>query len=168
MPKHIRNSIFTVVALSLTAFGLSWNQQISKQKDPVFISSSVLSENLTKENEQPFPLKLDIARTHVKLGQYQEYKISTQPGAELEIVTVYPSGSINNPQTLQATTDETGSYSLKFKLDNFTHLGIFQIKVVAHLGSQSSQASGRFALQTWIQSDKTFSTNDYIYPLLPR
>lgn len=166
MAKLVRNSIFTILALLLTAVGLQWNQKVVRQTDPIAISETVLSA-ASAEDKQVFPLKLEFARTHVKLGQYQEIKITTLPYAELKIVTVYPNGSINNPQTVQASSDETGHYSMKFKLDDFAFLGVFQTKVLASANGQESQTSARFALQTWIQSDKTLGTDGYTYPLVP-
>ncbi len=166
MVKLVRNTVFTIVVLSLTAFGLSWNKSIVRNRDPVQISATVLSA-VSDSDKQVFPLSLKFARTHVKLGQYQEIIITTLAHAELQIVTVYPNGSLNNPQTLRAIADETGHYRLKFKLDDFAFLGVFQTKVLARSGNQESQVSGRFALQTWIEADKYFGQNSYIYPLVP-
>ena len=166
MPKMVRNSIFTLIVLVLTALGLSWNKNIARNGDPVQISSTVLSAEATK-TKQAFPLAVEFAQTRVKLGQTQEMKITTVPNARLEIVTVYPNGSVNNAQTLRATADETGRYRLKFKLDDFSYLGVFETRVLARSGNQESQGSARFALQTWTPDNKAVSEDGYIYPLVP-
>lgn len=166
MSKIIRNSIFTVIVLILTAIGLSWNKQIVRSGDPVQISNTVLSVASTKV-KQPFPLSVEFSKTHIKLGQYQEMKITTAANAKLEIVTVYPNGNVNNPQTLRASADETGRFFLKFKLDDFADLGVFETRVLARANDQQSQDAARFALQTWFQTSKSLDQDGYIYPLLP-
>ncbi len=166
MAKLVRNSLFTLVILILTAIGLSWNKKVVRQADPIQISNTVLSA-ASAEDKQDFPLKLEFTRRHVKLGQYQEMKIATLANAELQIVTIYPTGSINNPQTIRAVADETGHYSMKFKLDDFAFLGVFQTKVLARFNGRESQTSGRYALQTWTQSDKTLGADGYTYPIVP-
>ena len=166
MAKLVRNSLFTLVILILTAIGLSWNKKVVRQADPIQISNTVLSA-ASAEDKHDFPLKLEFTRRHVKLGQYQEMKIATLANAELQIVTIYPTGSINNPQTVRAVADETGHYSMKFKLDDFAFLGVFQTKVLARFNGRESQTSGRYALQTWTQSDKTLGADGYTYPIVP-
>ncbi|MCR4306992.1 MAG: hypothetical protein NUV80_00315 [Candidatus Berkelbacteria bacterium] len=166
MSKMVRNSIFTLIVLALTAVGLSWNKQIVRHADPVQISNTVLSSE-TQGDRQSFPLKIEFTQTRVKLGQTQELKITTIANATLEIVTVYPDGSVNHAQTLRATADETGRYKLKFKLDDFSYLGVFETRVLAHSNNQEAQSSARFALQTWTPEDKAINQDGYVYPLLP-
>ncbi|MDP3992718.1 MAG: hypothetical protein Q8Q05_00665 [bacterium] len=166
MSKLVRNSIFTLVVLALTALGLSWNKQIVRHADPVQISNTVLSAESTNVN-QPFLLKVEFAKLHLKLGQTQEMKISTVPNATLEIVTVYPNGSVNHGQTLRATADETGRYRMKFKLDDFGYLGVFETRVLAQANNQEARSSARFALQSWTPDDSSISTDGYVYPLVP-
>lgn len=166
MSKMVRNSIFTLIILALTAVGLNWNKSVVRHSDPVQISSTVLSSETTN-TKQAFPLSVEFAQSRVKLGQVQEMKITTAPNATLEIVTVYPDGSVNNAQTLRAAADETGRFRLKFKLDDFGYLGVFETRVLAYSNSQVSQGSARFALQTWTPDNKAVSDDGYIYPLLP-
>ncbi|MDP3993244.1 MAG: hypothetical protein Q8Q05_03495 [bacterium] len=166
MSKLVRNSIFTLVILALTAVGLSWNKQIVRRGDPVQISNTVLSAETTNTN-QPFLLKIEFAQQRLKLGQTQEMKISTVANATLEIVTVYPDGSVNHAQTLRATADETGRYKLKFKLDDFGYLGVFETRVLAQANNQEFRSSARFALQSWTPDDSSISTDGYVYPLVP-
>jgi len=166
MGKVIRNTVFTAVAVAATALGVGWNKQIAKQYDPVAISENVLTAPATKAKIAEFPLTVEFSREFVKLGQYQEMVVRTEPFAELEIVTVYPNGSINNPQTLRTTASETGEYRLKYKLDDFHHLGVFQVLVQAKVGERAAEANGRFALQTWIQENLSLG-NSYIYPIVP-
>lgn len=166
MSKLVRNSIFTLIVLALTAVGLSWNKKIVRNGDPVQISSTVLStQNL--EANQPFPLSVEFAQPRLKLGQYQQMRILTVPNAKLEIVTVYPNGSIDNPQTLRATADETGRYTLKFKLDDFALLGLFETRVLARSNNKEAQSLARFALQTWTPDETALDKVGYVYPLVP-
>jgi hypothetical protein len=162
----VRNSVFTLVILALTAVGLNWNKNIVRHSDPVQISNTVLSAE-TVRSSQPFPLTIEFDQPHVKLGQTQEMKISTIANASLEIATVYPDGSVSNAQTLQATADETGHYKLKFKLDDFSYLGVFETRVIARSNNEKSQSSARFALQSWTPEDKAASNDGYVYPLVP-
>lgn len=162
----VRNSIFTLIILALTAVGLNWNKSIARHSDPVQISSTVLSSE-TVETKQAFTLKVEFAQPRVKLGQVQEMRVSTVPNATLEIVTVYPNGSVSNAQTLRATADETGRFKLKFKPDDFSILGVFETRVLAHSNNQESQSSARFALQTWTPDNKALIDDGYVYPLLP-
>lgn len=166
MSKLVRNSIFTLAILALTAVGLSWNKQIVRHGDPVQISNTVLSAEAFNV-DQPFLLKIEYVEQRLKLGQVQEMKISTAANATLEIVTVYPDGSINHPQTLRAKADETGRYKLKFKLDDFSYLGVFETRVLAQANNQEARGSARFALQSWTPDDSSLSTDGYVYPLLP-
>jgi len=166
MSKMVRNSIFTLIILALTAVGLNWNKNIVRHSDPVQISSTVLSAETTI-TKQAFPLLVEFAQPRVKLGQTQEMKITTVPNATLEIVTVYPDGSVNNAQTLRAAADETGRFKIKFKLDDFSYLGVFETRVLAHSNGQESRSSARFALHSWAPENKAVSEDGYVYPLLP-
>jgi len=166
MPKLVRNSIFTLVILALTALGLNWNKSIVLRSDPVQISDTVLSADVSR-TKQPFLLEVEFAQERLKLGQTQEMRITTTANAQLEIVTVYPNGSVNNPQTLRATSDETGRYKLKFKLDDFSYLGVVETRVVARSNNQKSQSLARFALQSWTPDDRAVSQDGYVYPLVP-
>jgi len=166
MSKLVRNAIFTVIVLGLTAVGLSWTRHVTQKNDPVQISETVLSAAQASV-EQPFPLSVQFVRSHLNLGQFQTLQLTTVPNAVLRIVTVYPSGQVNNPQTLMATSDETGRYSLRFKLDDFSLLGAFETKVIAQSGGQQAEAIGRFALQAAATPDKAISSDGYLYPLVP-
>ncbi len=166
MSKLVRNSIFTLIILILTALGLGWNKSIVRRGDPVQISSAVLSAQ-SVETHSPFSLAVKFAEPRLKLGQYQEMEISTVVGASLEIVTVYPNGSIDNPQTLRAVADETGQYKLRFKLDDFAFLGVFEARVIARSNGQVARASTRFALQTWAPAETALDKDGYVYPLVP-
>ena len=167
MGKIIRNTIFTLIALALTAVGLHWNHQSVSSNDPVQISQTVLSA--AADDVQTFPLTVSFDHPRLKLGQYQTLLVATSPKASLDIVTIYPTGNSSNPQTLHAFSDETGHYSLKFKIDDFTNLGLFETRVIAHLNGSSSEATAHFALQTLADSENATSDDQagYVYPLLP-
>jgi len=76
MPKLVRNSIFTLVILALTALGLNWNKSIVLRSDPVQISDTVLSADVSR-TKQPFLLEVEFAQERLKLGQTQEMRITT-------------------------------------------------------------------------------------------
>lgn len=168
MSKTLRNSLFTVVAVSLTAVGVGWNRQVIKDKDPVAIGQTVLAEQPVESLAATgLPVSASYSRPNVKLGQSEELTVKTAPNADLEIVTIYPNGSVNNPQTLTATADEVGQYTLQFTPDDFHYLGIFQTVVVAKLGGETGQAKTTFTLQTWTQADQKPVDTTYVYPLVP-
>jgi hypothetical protein len=168
MAKLVRNSIFTVIAVVLTAVGVGWNRRVMKDKDPVSIGQTVLADQpaLAASSQTTIPLEVSFAHPVIKLGQTQELIVKTQPRAELKIVTIYPNGSINNPQTLTATADDVGQYSLKYKLADFHYLGTFQTVVEATVGGQTVEGRASFVLQTWIQTSDA-PDSGYVYPLVP-
>lgn len=168
MNKSVRNSVFTAVALGLTIIGIHWNKEIARQSDPLAVSRSVLASQPLGEGEQMFPLTIDFALPVMKLGQTQEMIITTAPYAELEIITYYPDGSINNEQTLIATADKYGRFHKKFKLNSFENLGIFRTSVIATSATKTSEAAQVFALQPWsVSSDIENEPTKYYHPLVP-
>ena len=166
MSKLVRNSIFTLAILALTAVALSWNKSVGRRSDPVQISNTVLSAESVK-TKQPFPLAVEFAESRLKLGQPQVMKIKTVANAKLEIVTVYPNGRIENAQTVRATADETGQYTMKFRIDDFAYLGIIESRVLARSNNRESQSLARFALQSWSPDHDSTSQDGYVYPLVP-
>ena len=159
--------MFTIITVGLTAFGVGWHQKNTRVIDPTVISQKVLASPVSTTVPSLFPLSLELARDRVKLGQYQNITITTAPFAELDIVTIYPNGSINNPQTLKETANELGRFEMKYKLSDFQYLGVFQVIVQATSGDQEAKTSKQFVLQTWINKTDSSSSVDYIYPLLP-
>ena len=166
MAKLVRNTVFTIVVLALTAVGLNWNKSVVRNDDPIHISDTVLS-SFSNESQHMFPLTIKFGQTNLKLGQYQDMEIFTQANALLQIVTIYPDGSIDNSQTRRAAADETGRYSMKFRLDDFTQLGVFQTKILAQSGNQESQTSGSFVLRHWAEPNKVLENYAPSYPLVP-
>ncbi|MEX0594585.1 MAG: hypothetical protein WD157_00600 [Patescibacteria group bacterium] len=171
MSRTIRNTFFTIVALILTTIGLGWNKDIAKENDPVTISQAVLASqtDASSTKEQPFPLKIEFSRQVVRLGQTQVVTINTLANAQLDIVTQYPNGSINNSQTLKAKADSNGQFIQKYKLDDFHFLGVFHVSVVATTKNRTSTDLEKFVLQTWIsdQSELINEVTEYKYPLVP-
>ena len=167
MHKIVRNTVFTLVAVGLTAFGVGWHQKSNKIVDPTVISQKVLASPITEAADSGLALTVELARDRVKLGQYQTVTVKTAPFADLDIVTIYPNGSVNNPQTVKDKANELGLYEMKYKLSDFHFLGVFQVLVHATSGSQEVQKSSQFVLQTWIDSTERLDSNGYIYPLLP-
>ena len=167
MHKPLRNTAFTLVVVGLSAFGIGWSKQGARQTDPTVISQEVLASPAVRKPNSDFPLSLEFVRDRVKLGQYQQVTVRTKPFAELEVVTIYPNGSVNNPETLKATADELGNFTMKYKLSDFHFLGIFQVLVRATVSDAQAETSGRFVLQTWIEPNDRLDQNGYIYPLLP-
>jgi hypothetical protein len=164
--KTIRNTAFTVLALGLVSFGVSWNEQVARTREPVAIGPAVLAQigdNLSQQSD--FPLHLELSRTVVRLGQFQVVTIQTRPFADLEIVTSDPTGNSNRPETFTATASETGQYKFRFKLDNFRELGQFVISARATTGPQQAYAQGTFVLQTWHEEPKVDEV--FFHPLVP-
>jgi len=170
MGKLIRNTLFTATVLSLTALGLGWNRgSVGVKRDPAQIDQAVLASSVLNQNQQDFPLQLAWSRQPLKLGQYQVLTITTVPQAELEIVTIYPDGRSNNPQTQTAVADQDGQYQLRFQLDDFRLLGRFYTYVTAVSGGRVSAANNQFDLETWgLAGDTpTAPASAYVHPLLP-
>ena len=171
MSRTLRNTFFTIAALVMTTAGLSWNRDIDKKTDPVAISQAVLASQPqnTENKDQSFKLDIEFSRQVVRLGQTQVVTISTVPNAELEIVTQYPNGSINNSQTIKAKADKSGQFIQKYKLDDFHFLGVFHVSVVATTKNRTSTDLEKFILQTWIadQPDLAKEITGYKYPLVP-
>lgn len=172
MSRALRNTFFTIAALVMTTIGLSWNEDTIKSRDPLAISQAVLAsqpEQPEAETPQPFELKIEFSRQVVRLGQTQTVTIATVPGADLEIITQYPNGSINNSQTLKAKADENGRFIQRYKMDDFHFLGVFHVSVLATIENRTATALEKFILQTWISSapELTEEITSYRYPLLP-
>jgi len=163
MNKTIRNTVFTFVALGLTALGVTWNQEIIAARSPIAIGTSVLAGS--DELARDFPLTLTLSREVVRLGQYQVVTIRTQPFANLDVVTVDPTGSHSREETFQTTADETGRYAFRFQVNNFRELGTFQVFVRATLGTAVAEAKDTFVVETW--NPEKPATDEFSYPLLP-
>jgi hypothetical protein len=173
MSKLLRNTFFTIVALILTTIGLGWNKDVAKKNDPISISEAVLASQTETETQpqqdQLLPLKIEFSRQVVRLGQTQTVTFLTVPGAELNIVTQYPNGSVNNSQTLRVKADSSGRYVQRYKLDDFRFLGVFHVSAIANTTTRSANVSEKFVLQTWIEKDPSFEeeVTSYKYPLVP-
>ena len=75
-----------------------------------------------------------------------------------------------DPKTKEYTgrkIEKKVGYVLKFKLDDFGYLGVFETRVLAQANNQEARSSARFALQTWTPDDSSISTDGYVYPLVP-
>ncbi len=174
MSRTLRNTFFTIAALVMTTLGLNWNEYIAKKSDPVAISQAVLASQeeaaATKDDTvKQFKLEIELSRQVVRLGQTQVVTITTVPNANLDIVTQYPNGSINNSQTIKAKADENGLFTQKYKLDDFHFLGVFHISVIATTKNRTATDLEKFVLQTWIkdQPGLTEEVTNYKYPLVP-
>lgn len=167
MIKLIRNTAFTIVAIGLTTLGLYWNKEIALRHDPVAIGRSVLASQTLGLTEQIFPLSISFSRPVMKLGQSQEMTIKTVPFAELDIVTTYPDGTIDNPQTIHAKADNKGNFKMKYKLNDFGHLGVIKAAVVATSETKTSEAAQVFALQPWSADTNDQGDDRYVHPLVP-
>lgn len=174
MSKPVRNTVFTIMAVVLSSVGLSWNRAVVHERQPLAEAPAVsasdvsIKERLDVNEKQDFPLTLSLERTAVKIGQYQTYNIKTIPNAELKLTTVYPNGSVNNPDTFDAVANEVGSYQYSFKMTDFQYLGPYQVHVVATSSGQQASASDHFVLQTWIAPSPSEAPElEYRYPLVP-
>lgn len=172
MSRTLRNTFFTIVALILTTIGLSWNRETIEKRDPLTISQAVLASQVEESStvqEQPFPLTISFTRDVVRLGQTQTVTFTTVPGAELEIVTQYPNGSVNNAQTLKTTADNSGVFVQKYKLDDFHFLGVFHVTAIAYTANRTASVSEKFVLQTWTKPSPAVldEVTNYRYPLVP-
>jgi FAD synthase len=93
--------------------------------------------------------------------------IKTVPFAELDIVTTYPDGTTNNPQTRHAKADAEGIYVMKYKLNDFRYIGVIKTAVVATSKTKTSEAVQVFALQPWSAETNDYADERYVHPLVP-
>ncbi len=165
MPKAIRNTCFTFLALIVTAFGVHGNKRIAETHKPVANRLAVLAdETLLSNVENSFPLTVELSRPVVRLGELQFVTIETRPFTDINVMAIGPNGQIDNDGTFNARADELGKYSFRFKLNDFRQLGSFRLIVKANLAGQQSVAEQSFKLQTWVDDHKE---EEFVYPLLP-
>jgi hypothetical protein len=161
--KAVRNTVFTVAVLALTAVGVQWNEQVAGHRRPVAVNQAVLAQAVNVRDD--FPLKLELSRDVVRLGQVQVVSVETSPFADLEIIATGPDGSSDRAETFATTADETGRFSFRFKLDDFRDLGSFTLTVKARLGNGTSYEQKSFMVETW-QPDSA-KNEEYTHQLLP-
>lgn len=165
MWKIVRNSVFTVAVVALTAFGLKWNKSVTASFNPFSLNQTVAASQSSLPIQTSFPLTLTLSAPQIRLGQTQTVSIATVPNAELEIVTQYPDGSINHPQSLHAVADGGGNYTLNIAVDDFHNLGAFRVSVVAISATKTAEAVSNFVVTSWQPTDS--SQPHYLYPLVP-
>lgn len=167
MMKLVRNTLFTIVALGLTTLGLHWNKEIARQHDPLAIGRSVLASQNLDTADQVFPLSISFSRPVMKLGQTQEMTIQTVPFAQLDVAVNFPDGSIFSEQTRRVVADQAGKFQVRFKINDFQHLGVAKAAVVAISNTKSSEATQVFAIQPWSADTTDESDDRYVHPLVP-
>jgi len=166
MFKLARNTVFTLLVLGLTVYGVNWNKEIARSHRPVSAEQTVLASQKFADSQTPtFPLTITFDRPSLRLGQFETVHIQTVPDAALDIVTLYPDRTVDVSQSVKVKADENGRYELRFRLDDFHHLGIFQVTTVATSGNKTSEVSRQFTLQTW--GDSANEDSGYVYPLVP-
>jgi len=171
MKKAIRNTVFTVIAVSLTATSISWNKKVQGSqpiRERLSETTAVLAVQETPAAEA-FAFKLSVAKPYLKLNQSQVVTIETLPNTQLEIVVSYPNGSVNNSLTRTVNSDEKGQYRFDFKLSDFRFLGLFQISVTATNEDKVQTKTSRFILQRWIDAEGNLPSDEqnYLFPLEP-
>lgn len=167
LTKTVRNTIFTIIVVILTGLGVVWNKNSIDRQKPVAIGQTVLADvSATGSAQDDFPLHVELSRSVVRLGQYQVVSISTQPFAELNIVTSGSNNRYERPETFRTTADETGKYVFRFRLDDFHDLGQFELVVQAKLADQRASAKQVFELKSWAEKEKV-SEEKFLYPLVP-
>lgn len=170
MIKAIRNTLFTLIAVGLTAMGLSWNRGYVEGREPLLPDNPIISTEKSTDLDITIPLTVTVKRPIVKVNQFQEIEIATAPGAVLEVITTYPNGSINNPQTMNVVADSSGKYVYKYKLENVEYLGKFETQVNATLDGKTASVTKRFLFQKWGKTETPLPdelTGQYYYPIVP-
>lgn len=154
-----------MVALVLTGLGVSWNEDIARQRTPVAIGETVLAEFSGQEQSTgDFTLETDISRTQVLLGQYQVVTIRTVPFAELDLALRNQDGVFQAEHNRHVTADELGRYTWRFQVDDFRSLGTVEVLVKATAGKLSAARRVVFTVQTWSKSNQS---EEFSYPLVP-
>ncbi|HUD20578.1 MAG TPA: hypothetical protein VMQ44_00725 [Candidatus Saccharimonadales bacterium] len=169
MVKGIRNTCFTLIAVGLTAIGLSWNRPSVQGLQPL-INQSVVAADHQTTLDVSIPLTITLARPVVKVGQYQTVTIQTVPNANLEIDTIYPNSSLNDPQIIRTVSDGNGKYSYQYQLSSLDYLGVFSTVVNADLGGRSAAQTAKFVFQKWGVKETPpldATSGEYIFPLVP-
>lgn len=165
MSKSIRNTFFTIIALVLTGLGVSWNEEVARQRTPVAIGETVLAEFAGQERSAgDFRLDVELSRSQVLLGQFQVVSIRALPFAELDLALRYQDGTYSGGQSRRVAADELGRYTWRFQVDDFKAIGPVEVLVKATAGEQSAAQRTVFSVQTW---SKSAPTEEFTYPLLP-
>jgi len=165
MSKTIRNTLFTALILVLTGLGVSWNEDIARQKTPVAIGETVLAEFSAAELASgDLSLEVDLSRQTILLGQYQVVTIQTLPFADLDLALRLPDGQFDASQTTRKTADELGRYRWRFQVDDFQSIGRMEVLVKAGLGAQRAAIRQAFVVQTW---NLAAPKEEFVYPILP-
>lgn len=166
MFKTIRNTTFTVLVVLLTSFGLKWNSNTLQTLRPAGLNQAVLASQTFGQNSPDFPLKISFNSPEVRLGQAETVTITSVPGATLEVITQYPDGSTDHPQTFQTTLDSNGSKTFSILIPDFHLLGQYRVSVVASAGTKTTEVIGQFAIIPWAFGTSA-TENGTVYPLVP-
>lgn len=165
MSKSIRNTFFTIIALVLTGLGVTWNEEVARQRTPVAIGQTVLAEFAGQEQSTgDFRLDVDLSRSQVLLGQFQVISIRAVPFAELDLALRYQDGTYGGGHSRHVAADELGRFTWRIQVDDFKAIGPVEVLVKATAGDQSAARRTVFSVQTW---SKSTSTEEFTYPLIP-
>jgi hypothetical protein len=140
MYKTIRDAVFTVIMLVLTAIGLNWNTTALQKQEPSIVSQSVLNAHASTT----FPIDISFAQASVNLGQEQKINLATNANSQLKIMVEYADGTV--AQAFQASANNDGTYALNFSGNNFREVGVVVVMIVAKSGNQTSQVESEFNL----------------------
>lgn len=168
MAKTIRNTLFTLVVLSLTAVGINWSRQTNQRQTQLAVGRAALAGLTISAGDllRDFPLEVSL-KPVIDLGQNQTIAIRTQPFADLEILIIAADGQPNSNISQKAVADELGLSTYTFKSSDFHQLGIFQVLVTADLGSSRSQEQDQFIVQTGSEVGQSSSAFGYQFPIIP-
>jgi hypothetical protein len=165
MSKSIRNTFFTIVALVLTGLGVSWNEEVARQRTPVAIGQTVLAEFAGQEQSAgDFRLELELSRSTVLLGQFQVVTLRALPYSDLELTVRYQDGSFASNLSRRVTADELGRYTWRFQVNDFKAIGPVEVLAKATAGDRTAARRTLFTVQTW---SKSVTTEEFTYPLVP-
>lgn len=165
MSKSIRNTFFTAILLVLTGLGVSWNEEVARQRNPVAIGEIVLAEFSAGEQATgDIKLDIELSRSQALLGQTQVVTINTLPFTDLNLAVRLPDGSFDDNLTRRVSADELGRYNWLLPLSDFKMAGQIEVFVMADLKGQTAASRKTFSVQTW-QVDKL--REEFLYPLVP-
>lgn len=165
MSKTLRNTLFTALLLGLTGLGVSWNEEIARERTPIAIGETVLAEFSGQEQSTGnMKLEVELSRAAVLLGQYQVVTIETLPFADLDLALQKADGQFVVEQTLRSTADELGRYQWRFRVNDFGSVGPLQALVRASLGDKSAARRSSFVVQTWNEAKQR---EEFLHPIVP-